>query len=257
MLFINTEYYLRKLKKGIWIQKFRLQNRNKKKFTCPICRYSGPFEDVNPSTGLRKHAKCPYCGSLERHRLQYLVIQVVLEGLNTTKMSMLHFAPEPLFRNFFSKRFGKYETADLEMEDVHYKVDLQSLPFADATYDFVFASHVLEHIPNDIKAIEEIRRILKSNGMAILHVPLVAKKTIEYPEPNPHEACHVRAPGYDYFDRYVRYFFRIERYTSDSFPGEYQLFEYEDRSNWPTDKCPLLPAMDGERHIDIVPVCYV
>jgi hypothetical protein len=116
---------------------------------------------------------------------------------------------------------------------------------------------VLEHIPNDKKAIQEIRRILKPDGIAILPVPLVAESTIEYPEPNPHETYHVRAPGVDYFDRYTLYFSRIEKYTSDSLPEKYQLFIYEDRSRWPTVQCPLRPAMEGDRHIDIVPVCYV
>jgi ubiquinone/menaquinone biosynthesis C-methylase UbiE len=169
---------------------------------------------------------------------------------------MLHFAPETFFREFFSKRFGEYETADLVMKDVDHHVDLQGLPFEDQTYDFVFASHVLEHIPDDRKAISEIRRILKPNGIAVLPVPLVAEKTIEYPEPNPHEAYHVRAPGLDYFDRYDCHFSRVERFSSDSLPDKYQLFVFEDRSQWPTNECPLRPAMQGEKHIDIVPVCY-
>jgi SAM-dependent methyltransferase len=121
---------------------------------------------------------------------------------------MLHFAPEPFFREFFTRRFGQYETADLKRKGVDHKVDLQQLPFGDKTYDFVFASHVLEHIPDDHKAIFEIHRILKPNGMAILPVPIYSEKTIEYPEPNPHEFFHVRAPGTDYFDRYERYFQR-------------------------------------------------
>ena len=170
---------------------------------------------------------------------------------------MLHFAPESVFRKFFSARFGQYETADIAMKDVDHQVDLQELPFKDQTYDFVFASHVLEHIPDDGKAISEIRRILKPNGIAVLPVPLVAEKTIEYPGPNPHEAHHVRAPGVDYFDRYERFFARVEKFRSDSLPAEYQLFVFENRSQWPTKECPLRPPMQGEKHIDIVPVCYV
>jgi SAM-dependent methyltransferase len=171
-----------------------LQNLNKEKFTCPICRYSGPFRDANRPTGLRKHAKCPKCGAFERHRLQYLVVNNVLNGINSSTLKMLHFAPESFFRNFFSKCFSQYETADLNMHGVDHNVDLQELPFEDETYNFVFASHVLEHIPDDEKAISEIRRILKPNGIAILPVPLVAEKTIEYPESNPNEGNHVRAP---------------------------------------------------------------
>jgi ubiquinone/menaquinone biosynthesis C-methylase UbiE len=181
----------------------------------------------------------------------------VLNGINSSALKMLHFAPEPFFREFFSKRFGQYETADLNTHGVDHNVDLQKLPFGDQTYDFVFASHVLEHVPNDEKAISEIRRILKPNGIAVLPVPLVAEKTIEYSEPNPNESYHVRAPGFDYFDRYERYFSKVDKISSDMLPSRYQLFVYENRSQWPTKECPLRPFMQGEKHIDIVPVCYV
>lgn len=213
--------------------------------------------DVAPSTGLRKHAKCPNCSAVERQRIQFLVVEKLLSDISTTDMKMLHFAPEPFFREYFSKRFGQYESADLNMKDVDHNVDLQQLPFDSGSYDFVFASHVLEHIPDDEKAISEIRRVLKPNGIAILPVPIIAEQTVEYPEPNPHEDYHVRAPGFDYFDKYERYFSRVERFSSDSLPEKHQLFVFEDRSQWPTKECPLRPAMSGEKHIDVVPVCYV
>jgi len=229
---------------------FNLRNLAKEKFECPICKYHGPFEDITPQTGLRKHAKCPQCASLERHRLQYLVILSVLADMPTLQMTMLHVAPEAFLKDFLSQQFCKYETADISMEGVDHKVDLQNLPFADATYDFVFASHVLEHIPNDLKALQEIRRILKPNGIAILPVPLILKETIDYAEPKPNEHNHVRAPGLDYFDRYAPFFSRVVLYSSDSLPGRYQLFIYEDRSRWGTN-------IECNKHIDIVPVCYV
>lgn len=251
------KHYLRRPKDKISFLMFKFRNSQKEKFECPVCGYIGPFMDIAPSTGLRKHAKCPNCTALERHRIQFLVVRDVLKDKNTADLKMLHFAPEPFFRKIFSRRFGQYETADLSMKGVDHHVDLQQLPFADETYDFVFASHVLEHVPNDEKAIAEIRRILKPNGIAILPVPIVAEKTIEYPEPNPKEAYHVRAPGMDYFDRYERHFSHVERFSSDSLPKKYQLFVYENRRQWPTKECPLRPAMPGDKHSDVVPVCYV
>ena len=250
-------HYARRLKNRIIFTIFKLRNNEKEKFECPVCGYSGPFMDVEPSTGLRKHAKCPNCDALERQRIQFIVVNKVLSDMNTTNLKMLHFAPEPFFRQYFSKQFGQYESADISMKGVDHNVDLQQLPFDDESYDFVFASHVLEHIPDDEKAISEIRRILKPNGIAILPVPIVSEKTIEYPEPNPYEAYHVRAPGIDYFQRYERHFSRVEMFSSDSLPEKYQLFVFENRSQWPTKECPLRPSMQGEKHIDIVPVCYV
>lgn len=248
--------YLRAVKKKSLLLSHRIGNWGKEQFECPICSYRGPFEDVTPGTGIRKHAKCPQCYSLERHRHQYLVIQAVLDGLDTLQMKMLHFAPEECLKKLFVKRFGTYETADLNMAEVDHKVDIQNLPFADSTYDFIFASHVMVCIPDDRQAAREIRRVLKNTGMAILHDPVAAEKTIEYPEPNPYEGYGRRAPGLDYADRYWSYFSRVVRYSSSSWPEKYQLYEYEDRTGFPTVECPLRPSMAGEKHSDMVTVCY-
>ena len=241
----------------ISVEIFKFRNLQKEKFECPICGYSGPFKDIATSDGPRKHAKCPNCTASERHRIQCVVLHEVLRDRKTAHLKMLHFAPESFFREFFSQRFGQYETADLRMKGVDHIVDLQQLPFADETYDFVFASHVLEHIPDDQKAISEIRRILKPNGIAILPVPICSEHTIEYPEPNPHEFYHVRAPGMDYFDRYERHFSKVEMFSSGSLPKKYQLFVYEDHSHLSTKEHPGLAFMQGEKFSDFVPVCYV
>ena len=236
---------------------FRLLNRGKARFTCPVCLYDGPFLDFSSFAGVRRHAKCPSCGALERHRLQYLAATRAFNSVNTTTARMLHFAPEAFLMKLFAARFSKYETADLFMEGVDHRVDIQDLPFEDASYDVVYASHVLEHIRNDRQAVKEIRRVLKPGGIAILPVPIVCDRTIEYPEPNPHEAGHVRAPGLDYFDRYKEFFSTVEVQASDSFPEKHQLFIYEDRTKWPTPECPMRLPMDGPRHSDYIPICHV
>jgi hypothetical protein len=251
-------YYARILRDRAKFVLFKLRTccSNKGRFECPICGYSGPFMDLDPTTGFRKHAKCPNCGALERHRLQYLAMRAVLQERDTPKMKMLHFAPEPFFRPFLWAQFGEYETADLNMKDVDYNVDMRNLPFNDASYDLILASNVLDFISDDRKAIKEIRRILKPNGVAILPVSVVCEKTVEYLEPNPNDSYRARAAGMDYFERYERYFPKVEKISSDSFPHKYQLFIYEDRSMWPNKHSPLRPSMPGEKHIDIVPICY-
>jgi SAM-dependent methyltransferase len=42
---------------------------------------------------------------------------------------------------------------------------------SDETYDFVVASHVLEHIANPLRALREWRRVLKANGVLLIVVP--------------------------------------------------------------------------------------
>jgi len=250
---LKGKQIIKKSRLGLRI--FKFCNRKKEPFACPICTYNGPFADVSPETGTRKHASCPKCGSLERHRLQYLVVSKVAETHDLSKRSILHFAPEPFFEKHFRKIFGSYHSADLYMKNVDYKVNLLNLPFENNSYDFVFASHVLEHIKNDAQALSEISRILSPDGIAIIPVPIIAYHTVEYSEPNSHEAGHVRAPGYDYYEKYSSYFKKIEKFDSNSFLEKYQLFVYQNRTQWPANM-PLRPHMEGDKHIDIVPVCF-
>ena len=171
----------------------------------------------------------------------------VLDNVKSQKLKMLHFAPEEFFRPIFSKRFPKYETADLFMKDVDHHVDILNLPFQDGAYDFVYASHVLEHIGDDGKAINEIRRVLGPNGMAVLPVPIVCANTIEYPEANPHEAGHMRAPGLDYFEKYKKCFARVEVHSSGSFPEKYQLFISRRSKRLAEQRMPFTPTHAGQQ----------
>jgi len=244
------------LKRWIKMEMFRIKNKQKEHFECPICIYRGPFRDITPESGLRLNAKCAKCGSLERHRLQYLVVTDILKNIDVSRMTILHVAPEGSFRRLFRKHFGKYESADLYRKGVDHNIDLQYLPFDDAAYDFLFASHVLEHIPDDRKALKEISRVLKPGGIAILPVPVHGHTTIEYTEAIAEEHYHVRAPGIDYFDRFNICFSRVDLISSDSFSGKYQLYVCADKNN-----CSNGTIVGGrssliEKRPEIVPVCY-
>ena len=80
--------------------------------------------------------------------------------------------------------------------------------------------------------------MLKPGGFAVLPVPLVGDRTIEYPGPVATEFGHVRAPGYDYYERYKSHFSTISTFSSEDFDEQYQVFVYEDRSRYPTKSCP-------------------
>ena len=247
-------------------QRFRILNRaagwilalgGETRFCCPVCGYSGPFFVRRFAATRRKHAICPGCGALERHRLQWLVLNATPERSRYSTMRVLHLAPEAFFVDLFRKMFKGYTTADLERRDVDCAVDLTRLPFKDASFDVVYASHVLEHIKDDGQALAEIRRVLMPSGIAFLPVPIFTGiKTIEYPSAVPSEAYHVRQPGYDYYERYRDLFNRVVMYSSNDFDPIYQVHIYEDRTGWPTPKLPYREPMPGEKHEDIVPVCY-
>jgi SAM-dependent methyltransferase len=224
-------------------------------YECPICSYYGRFRSERPESGERRKAICPRCGALDRHRLQYLVFREITRGINTKELGMLHFAPEKYFSDLFRKSFNVYVTADLNSPRADRQEDLRKMSFDNDSFDFFFASHVLEHVKEDLQALSEIRRVLKNGGIAVIPVPIIGDKTIEYPEPNPHEHDHVRCPGKDYYERYRDYFSEVKLFYSGDFDEKYQVYIYEDRTAWPSTM-PLRPLVPGERHTDIVAVCY-
>jgi SAM-dependent methyltransferase len=60
---------------------------------------------------------------------------------------------------------GKYTSLD-------YQSDVTAIPVADESFDVVLCTEVLEHIPDPIKAVGEIARILRPNGRLLLTAPL-------------------------------------------------------------------------------------
>lgn len=226
-------------------------------FSCPLCGYTGKFLDERASYGSRRNVICPRCGSRERHRLQYCVLNELFANHPAAKnAAALHFAPEPSIEKLLRPRFGKYTTADIDARRADVKADLRMLPFEDGSYDFVFASHVLEHVDDDHRAVAEIARVLRPGGVAILPVPIFGATTIEYPHAVATEELHVRAPGRDYFDRYGAVFKTVDLKSSRDYPAQYQLYLHEDRTMYPTENCPFKRPEPGDRHIEYVPICY-
>lgn len=224
-------------------------------FTCPICRYRGKFFDKKRSHGTRRNAMCPRCGALERHRLQICVLNDLFASWDPTGRAALHFAPEPELSRYLAKRFARYTTTDIAAGGVDVPADIRDLPFPDASYDFVFASHVLEHVDDDRKALSELARILRPDGIAVLSVPVLGDTTVEYPYPVPTETFHVRAPGIDYSERYRALFREVVEKSSADYPAAYQLYSYEDRTVYPTEACPFRVPTPGERHAEYVSIC--
>jgi SAM-dependent methyltransferase len=139
--------------------------------SCPVCSKSFrkflPYGRVNP----RENALCPNCLSLERHRLMWLYLKE-RTGFFKNGLHVLHIAPEACFIKRFEKIHGeKYITADIESPLAKVKMDIHQIPFEQNTFDVVLCNHVLEHVRDDIKAMNEIQRVLKPQGFAILQVP--------------------------------------------------------------------------------------
>ena len=224
-------------------------------YQCPLCGYSGHFLNDWVLTGIRPNATCPSCGGLERHRLQWAVMDELASRFDFTSMAMLHLAPESHLARRFRGEFGAYTTAEYEGKNADLALDLTDTDLPDASYDVIFASHVLEHIPDDGEAARTVQRLLRPGGFAVLPVPIVCEKTVEYPEAVDTEFGHVRGPGPDYFDRFAD-LFDIELFTSADVDQSIQPWVYENRSKYPTTSAPYRTASPGRRHIDIVPVMF-
>lgn len=172
--------------------------------TCPICAYHGHFEDFGRPP--RLDARCPNCGSLERHRLFWLWFKGERTKLNEP---ILHFAPEASLERRFREIYRDYKTADLhEFADLRLNIERIDLP--DGSLRTIICNHVLEHV-DDRASLSEISRVLSSDGQAILSVPIVEgwEKTYEDPsivDPRLRElhfglADHVRYYGRDFRQR--------------------------------------------------------
>jgi SAM-dependent methyltransferase len=123
---------------------------------------------------------------------------------------MLHIAPEEALRQAFQRLpdIG-YVSMDLHAPDILVRADAGRLPFASHVFDFIYCSHVLEHIPDDRAAMRELQRVLRPGGVAMVLVPVWDKPTFEDPgviDPVERERLfgqfdHVRWYGCDIIDR--------------------------------------------------------
>jgi len=56
----------------------------------------------------------------------------------------------------------------------------EDLPFADDSFDVVYSSHVLEHVNDEVKALDEMRRVLEKNGVLIIGMPTSNMAILNY-----------------------------------------------------------------------------
>tara|TARA_R110000787_G_scaffold70646_15_gene157117 strand:+ start:9592 stop:10353 length:762 start_codon:yes stop_codon:yes gene_type:complete len=158
----------------------------------------------------RPNVLSPSTLSLERHRLLWLYLNEETDFF-TKKKKVLHMAPEQCFLKRFQKLNHDYITADLYSPIADVKADITDLPFDDESFDMIFCNHVLEHIQDDTKAMQELLRVMKKGGMGIFQIPqdLSREKTFEDDSITDRKERakifgqydHVRVYGRDYFDK--------------------------------------------------------
>lgn len=119
----------------------------------------------------RDNVLSPSTLSLERHRLLWLFLKNKTNFF-TAQHKVLHFAPEQAFYKRFRKLKNlDYTTTDLNSPLADVKADICDLPFEDNSFDVILCNHVLEHIPDDTKALSELWRVMKPGGWGIFQIP--------------------------------------------------------------------------------------
>ncbi|KAB5486519.1 MULTISPECIES: class I SAM-dependent methyltransferase [Flagellimonas] len=209
-----------------WVRPLIALSLKGKNFTDPIdgksFRSFLPYGYENP----RENVLSPSTLSLERHRLLWLYLKNETDFF-TKPLKLLHFAPEQAFYKRFRRlRNIAYTTTDLNSPLADVKADICNLPFEDNAFDVILCNHVLEHIPNDTKAMQELYRVMKPGGWGIFQIPQDLKRENTFEDDTITDKKerakifgqydHVRIYGRDYFDKLRSMGFTVEEvdYTS-------------------------------------------
>ncbi|MEN8856730.1 MAG: methyltransferase domain-containing protein [Flavobacteriaceae bacterium] len=167
----------------------------------------------------RPNVLSPSTLSLERHRLLWLYLNNETNFFSEKK-KVLHMAPEQCFLKRFRKLNHDYITADLYSPIADVKADITKLPFEDDSFDVVFCNHVLEHIPDDTKAMQELYRVMKKGGMGIFQIPQDLNRETTFEDDSITDRKerakifgqydHVRVYGRDYFNKLRSIGFKVD-----------------------------------------------
>lgn len=202
--------------------------------TCPVCGHSSrSFAPYHPTK--RKNARCIYCNSLERHRLQLLYLTEKTNLFTAgTPLRLLHFAPEKTLYDIISRyKHIDYTRCDLSPRSADFrgisgmqKADITNIPFPDGSFDVILCNHVLEHIADDRQAMKELYRVMAPGGWGIFQVPIRWRNEKTYEDFSItsrrgrkkafHQYDHVRIYGRDYPERLADAGFTVMR---DNYAG--------------------------------------
>jgi len=160
--------------------------------------------------------------------------------------TMLHFAPERAFQGKLRHIPNlTYVSADLLVGRADVALDITQLPFRDDAFAIIYCSHVLEHVPDDRKAMRELHRVLHPAGWAVLQVPITAERTYEDPsitDPKERERVfgqhdHVRRYGPDYVDRLEEAGFKVTIFNTEDIIESPSLINRYAVANWKIYYC--------------------
>jgi SAM-dependent methyltransferase len=191
------------------------------KHVCPCCGWKlRAFTYGGTSLKARPNGYCPRCNSKARHRRDWLFLK---ENTNlfSDQTRLLHVSPKyALARRLVKTPNIEFVGVDLDGRPLApHKVDITHIPFESESFDALICIHVLEHVENDKQAMNELFRVLKPGGWALISVPIdFENRTYEDPsivspeQRKEHfgEEQHVRVYGFDFADRLQECGFQVQ-----------------------------------------------
>lgn len=200
---------------------------------CPCCNWKlRAFTQGNTSLKTREKGYCPRCNSKSRHRRNWLFLKEHTD-LFQAPTRLLHVSPKYALARRFTK-MANIEFTGIDLEGrpfAEHPIDVCDLPFESSKFDAIICIHVLEHVMDDRTAINELHRVLKQGGWALITVPIdLQQKTHEDPsiqtpqERKIHfgEEQHWRIYGNDFIDRLTSAGFEVALNRAENIPRSIQ-----------------------------------
>lgn len=178
---------------------------------CPLCNFTGRFIAIYNLDRSKRSYECPKCGSLEHHRLQLLAIKCLGSGRYCNLLSVLHITSKPVYSVAIKNIFESFTEHHSSIRTPDHFRSRFLLPYPDACFDWVIlASSGLVNCNARLLS-NEILRILKPDGLAII--------------PGPNDPVNLNEMDIISFARTT--FGRVTVFTSNNFSPDFQTVSHE------------------------------
>ncbi|MBK9284925.1 MAG: methyltransferase domain-containing protein [Sphingobacteriaceae bacterium] len=209
-------------------------------YSCPVCviklkkfkTYGGSYsikgQNIDHTT---PNYSCPKCGSGIRHRLIMAFLKQNHDKLLSGRRKILHFAPEKYITNFFN-HYSNIEYIQADIDPTKFKnaikQDITNITLPLNSIDGIICIHVLEHIYEDLIAIQQLNKVLKPGGWLLLVLPIYGDVTFEIPNLTAKEREvqygideHMRLNGLDITRKLEDEGFEVTVISTENIVGDY------------------------------------